>query len=82
MYLVISDYRLSMNSRDFFCRDDWLREIKNSFPQYVDVQAEDIDEILVYSSKRDDGALLAKTVMCADYTADEEYLRIRTQLQK
>lgn len=76
MYLVISDYRLSKNARDFFRKDDWLEEIKISYPQYIDVQVEDIDEILVYSSKKDDGALLAKTVTCVDYIADEDYLRI------
>lgn len=76
MYLVISDYRLSMNSKDFYRRNDWLEEIRKHYPQYIDVQMDDIEEILVYSSKKDDAALFARTVECADYTADENTLRI------
>lgn len=76
MYILISDFYFQNNPSHFYAKEDWLERIKKHYPGYLDISADDVEEILIYSSKKADGALCAKIVHCAGYSADENYLRI------
>ena len=76
MYILISEYNYQNNYSYFSCGGKWLESVKKHYPDYAELKKEDIDEILVYSSRKDNSALFARTVHCAGYIADEEYLRI------
>ena len=76
MYILISDFNYQRNPSYFFARGEWLERIKKYYPNYADISTGDVEEILLYSSKKADAGLYAKTVRCAEYSADENYLRI------
>ena len=73
MYILISDFYYQSNPSYFSARGEWLERIKK---YYADISTDDVEEILLYSSKKADAGLYAKTIRCAEYSADENYLRI------
>jgi hypothetical protein len=75
MYILISDFYYQSNPSYFFARGEWLERIKKYHPNYADISTDDVEEILLYSSKKADAGLYTKTVRCAEYSADENYLR-------
>ena len=76
MFILISDFYLQNNSKYFFARGEWLDRIKKYYPNYAALSVDDVEEIILYSAKRIDGGMFARTVTCAGYSADEDYLRI------
>ncbi len=76
MYILISDFYYQSNPSYFSARGEWLERIKKYYPNYADISTDDVEEILLYSSKKADAGLYAKTIRCAEYSADENYLRI------
>ena len=76
MYLIIADTNFQQNNKYYSCWGNRLDQIKHFFPNYADVMENEIEEILVYSNRKDDGLLYARIVNCARYSADERNLRI------
>lgn len=76
MYLIISDVNYQKNISYYTCWGDWLKKVKSFRPDYCNITKEDIEEIIVFSPRKEDGLLSARVVNCAGYSADVTSLRI------
>lgn len=76
MYLIVADANYQQNIKYFFCSGIRLDQVKLLFPNYANITKDEIEEIIVYSHRKDDGHLYARIVNCAGYSANERNLRI------
>lgn len=77
MFILISDHYAFESKRQFFsCPSNWLDDVKTAFPDYIDIDVNDIDEVLVYSSWKADDDYCIRIAGCTGYTADGHSLRI------
>lgn len=77
MYLLVSDRSALLRERSYYSVSGaWFSEVAMCFPGYATVTADNIDEILVYSSQAADDACHAKTASCGGFSADDSSIRI------
>ena len=78
MYLLVSDRFALSRERSFYSVSGaWLSEVARCFPGYATVTADDIDEILVYSSQAADDDCHARTAGCGGFSANDTSIHIQ-----